>query len=793
MRKIIAVYISLTLLCTNILPVMAQLPPRRILVQSVPKNLSTFSNKLLTSGPQRLYPNVSQAALQNMRLPVTMQYTHLLSQKSYVPAARQILTFADSKSKALMLRTDFVALTLQKRVSADDIALASQFYRTNLQKKGAFSSIEAVADIASLGILGDKSDAPLILQVAKDSIGKPQEPVITAAAARALLRLKAYKELEQLDDISWLQPELWDGIQQYVELNQLPVKLFKAERKNVDISNFKAQAASLGPLNYVVTDPSVESTFLYMNAGKVVSAQVAKHPAVSSLTQPMKLTATQTPVVENPSLFIRNPAVLTKARISPTTRHIKTPASKAVPQVDNTTWTQRAALYLTAFSIGLEIGTPIMASIKSALNLPLSYAILVTVASFSPYLFGSFLANWLKGKIGRKGTINTGLAMMGGSFALGAAALGLDGSFTAWADPLAQYFGILATLTTAGTGAVFIQNAAGPVMTEISKTASELVRQQRGTYIELSRAAGMMASYAFPFLATSVLGMDWSAPFILALPFVGASAAGLNLAKLPNTKPHVTHAAPSSTTDFSSHSKISKLKENLRNNSYIRLLREEPGVANFIGGLFTMNAVEVAINSGFLFMLPQLVKHESSQYLFGMIQYAVAFVLGRYLARHFLKWFPKHSLSIATLIAALGTTASLASLHNVYGLTAALFTAELGISTTFTLSFAQTAKNHHTQDRITSLIMASAISCAIGPMLLTQGAQILINAGILSEADATTAALIAIPAALSFLSAKLFANMEGGKLITSLKSWVSSLKKNLRTKSWMPIRNEAHQ
>ncbi|MBQ8033469.1 MAG: hypothetical protein IJ266_05960, partial [Elusimicrobiaceae bacterium] len=515
MRKIIAVYISLALLCTNILPVMAQLPPRRIIVQSATKNVFTHSNKLLTSGAQLLYPSISQAALQNMRLPLAMQHAHLLSSKSYVPAARQILTFADSKNKALLLRTDFVALTLQKRVSPDDIALASQFYRTNLQKKGAFSSIEAVADIASLGILGDKSDAPLILQVAKDAIGKPQEPVITAAAARALLRLKAYKELEQLDDISWMQPELWDGIQQYVEINQLPVKLFKAQRQNVDISDFKAQVASLGPLNYVVADPSVESTFLYMNAGKAVSAQVAKQPTATSLTQPIKFTTMETPAVEKPSLFIRNPAVLTKARISSAIGRVKAPAPKALTQEDNTTWTQRAALYLTAFSIGLEIGTPIMASIKSALNLPLSYAILVTVASFSPYLFGSFLANWLKGKIGRKGTINAGLGMMGGSFALGAAALGLDGSFTAWADPLAQYFGILATLTTAGTGAVFIQNAAGPVMTEISKTASELVRQQRGTYIELSRAAGMMASYAFPFLATSVLGMDWSAPFIL--------------------------------------------------------------------------------------------------------------------------------------------------------------------------------------------------------------------------------------------------------------------------------------
>ena len=445
---------------------------------------------------------------------------------------------------------------------------------------------------------------------------------------------------------------------------------------------------------------------------------------------------------------------------------------KGLSAADDTKFTQRAALYLTAFSIGLEIGTPIMASVRSALNLPLSIAVLITVATYSPYLFGSFLANWCKGKIGRKGTINTGIGLMAGSFAVGATALGLDGSFTAWDNQMMQFLGILAALTTASTGSVFIHNAVGPVMTEISHKASDLVRQKRGTYVELSRSIGMMASFAFPFIATSMLGMDWSAPFLLALPIVGASALTLNLAKLPNTKPHVIPApklAQSPVMDGVRKARKSMAwKDSLFNNSYVRLLREEPGVGSFISSLFIMNAVEMGINSGFLFMLPHLTKNESDQYLFGMMQFAVPFLIGRYMAGHFLKWFPNRNISGATLLASLCSLAALGVTDNVYALTAALFTAELGISTSFTLAFARTAKNHLTQDRVTSLIMATAVSCAVGPLVLSQIAEALMNAGIMGETDAMVAAMIGIPAALGLMATQLFRRMEN-KTIAGLK------------------------
>ncbi len=194
-----------------------------------------------------------------------------------------------------------------------------------------------------------------------------------------------------------------------------------------------------------------------------------------------------------------------------------------------------------------------------------------------------------------------------------------------------------------------------------------------------------------------------------------------------------------------------------------------------------MNAVEMAINSGFLFLLPSMTSDQSSQYLFGLAQFAAPFLLGRYLAGKFLQWFPKHNMSLATLLAAGGGIASLGALDNVYALTAALFLAETGISTGFTLGFARTAKNPATQDRIVSLIVASAISCAFGPLLLTNLAQTLIDAGIMSAETATAAAMIGIPSGLAILSAMLFKRVENlGEVTTSvMKKIYSFIKKSV--------------
>ncbi len=833
MKKIIAVLVAVCLLLVQAQPVAAQLP-RKQLAKGL-ANLKPGIKKSPAAGKTFTHPRLARLdtdLFKQMRLPLTQNYAALLgTTHPHLPAAAQILAHHNTAERALLLRSDFVALALNQQASTADIAQATAFYRENLKNASPVTAkglVQTASDIASLGILGTPADADLILETTQQAVGTVQEAALTAAAARALLHLEAYTQLEKLSEISDVQPQLWEGLESYAVAYELPVKfLKKRETKSVDISALQEELLPLGPLNAVAIDPSVQSTYLYMNAGKELAAN-AVHPLPTLAAQnsqihlgqaaiPLQLGTSAT--LRVPEQLVGNPtqtaalAMADKAeeelaalvaqhkpaRFSEKTTQLMAQTKQWISRLnphsaDDTSFSQRAALYLTAFSIGLEIGTPIMASIKSALNLPLSFAVLVTAATYSPYLFGSFIANWLKGKIGRKGTINSGLAMMGGSFAFGATSLGLDGSFTAWDDPMSQYLYLLGALTLASTGSVFIHNATGPVMTEISHKASDLVRQKRGTYVELSRSVGMMASFGFPFIATSMLGLDWSAPFVLALPVVAASALTLNLAKLPNTKPHVLPApklAQSPVMDgVRKARKAMHWKDSLLNNSYVRLLREEPGVGSFISALFIMNAVEMGINSGFLFMLPQLTKNESDQYLLGMMQFAVPFLAGRYLAGHFLKWFPKRNISVATLLAGGSALASLGVADNVYALTAALFTAELGISTAFTLSFARTAKNHLTQDRVTSLIMATAVSCAVGPVVLTQIAQGLMDAGMMTETGATLAAMIGVPSVLALLSAKLFRRMES-KTAAAVQAapfgfkhlwqtWWTNLKKLLR-------------
>ncbi len=815
MKKILAVLLSVNLLVLNASPVLAQVAPRK-LAQGAAKALATPTFELpagvkIPAVRTHLGAQVEKAALSGMRLPLTQHYGSLLQNANpLLPAARQMLAHHNAKERALLLRSDFVALALNGRASAQDIQAATDFYRANLQKfqlvDGPFAqsrenAVQALADIAALGILGSKTDAPYILRALHKTIRTTEEPAFTAVAARALLRLGAYEELEHCASVSLVQPALWEGIETYAKQYQLPLQILPtvAPRAQADISDFKSQLSAYGPLNQIAIDPSVEATYLYMNAGRnPVLPAAPVLPAKKSAGQPTQPVTLQP--AASPALAAQEgaqtaaaqaaqaaapqvtPAVqaqpLTKAELlNQTKAWLKRLQPKGLTSADETKFAQRAALYLTAFSIGLEIGTPIMASIRTALNLPLSLAVLVTVATYSPYLFGSFIANALKNKFGRKGTVNAGLALMGGSFALGATTLGLDGSFTAWNNQIAQFLGILGALTAASTGAVFIHGSVGPVMTEISHKANGLVRQKRGTYVELSRSIGMIASFAFPFIATSMLGMDWSAPFILALPVVGASALALNLAKLPNTKPNLKANAELKTVQSPVMDGVRKprkalaWKESLLNNSYVRLLREEPGVGSFISALFIMNAVEIGINSGFLFMIPQLTSNEAVKYLLGMGQFAVPFLAGRYMAGHFLKWFPKSNLSVATLLGGVSSLAALGLTDNMYAFTAALAMSELGISAAFTLAFARTAINPKTQDRVTSLIMATAVACAVGPMMLTWVAESLMHTG-MTEAGATLAALIGIPSALAFLSAKLFRRMEH-KTIPGLKTSVN--------------------
>lgn len=890
MKKIIALWVSVSIIGLSSAPVTAQQAPRHI-VRGVKALTSRGTQKAFTprlgtsaSVPAAAAGNIAAAkalsetaAIQGTvaRTPVlsgaanpalndeTAQTMHRKVERTVVQAtlgenltyaqirervanghtarvAERILTYPNANVRVGMLRNEFVQVALAGNATEGQLARAAQFWRTDLQASlGSFSSLpdapltawvgefrnknasvralnQALADVAALGVYGTEKDGALILDFYRKAAHTPAEPLAEAAAARALLRLGAKEELAALSAAAGSQGPLWNSVARYAQQQGVSLSLSAAPETAAQTDAFVPVLKTLGKVNTMAADPSAEATTLYMNLGRQAPAfagapAMAAAPVLPAVELPkLTLPANETLRADALSVPAGGSAAQTAEQTTGQTakafsflgRTQKDPAGNSgvlyggipVPALWNGAKKvfssvkkflspkkvqpaaafqpqqatglkgalQRASLYAASYIIGLEVATPVIANIGSSFNLSLSDNILVAVATYLPYSVGAFLSNWIKEKFGRKAAMNLGLGLMATGFTAGVTLFGLNGAFVPQADMWAHFYSILGCIMLASTGGVFVHNAVGPMMTDLSKGASDLVLQKRTANTELSRALGMMSSFAFPFISTNVLGMDWSFTFALPIPLVAAAALGVNLSKIPNTKPAL-EAKPAQPTaeDGKRGRRAYTLTSSLLNNSYVRLFKEEKGVAGLLLGLMLMNAVEMSYNNGFLFLLPELTGGSSSQYIFGLLQFAVPFLIGRNLAKGFLKWFPKNNMSIATLLAGAGGLAALPFSGNVYALTAALFAAEVGISTAFTLAFARTAKNAKTQDRIVALIVASAISCAFGPMLLTNLAENLMAAGVFSSADATTAAMIGIPSALAVLSALIFKRIEG--------------------------------
>lgn len=201
--------------------------------------------------------------------------------------------------------------------------------------------------------------------------------------------------------------------------------------------------------------------------------------------------------------------------------------------------------------------------------------------------------------------------------------------------------------------------------------------------------------------------------------------------------------------------------DKIKNNSYVSLFKEEPA-AKYLGmAAFLMNVIEVTIHNGLMFILPGMDISDSERYILTMVQYAAAFLTGRMISPWVLNKFPNYRLSISTLVALSGIALSLPfSQSNAYLFTAGLTIAQIGISCLFSLLFGAAARNPKTQARMVSLIIASAISCAIGPLALANMGQWFINTGLLGERAATTVALIAAPCIMAVIANALLYKME---------------------------------
>lgn len=224
-----------------------------------------------------------RALLNHAQSDLKLTHVELLPRTSYVPTPVQILNHVNRAERALLLRSDFPILALNKHVQTPEMSKALEFYRTQLGevkftqfvKESRISTTDVntlagtVADISSLGLLGEaEHDAALILEVYQKSIGTAAEPVITASASHALLRLGAYKELEKMSEISSMHPELWEEIASYGKINNLPFAIFQKERTVVDMTELQPSLEKFGQLTAWSARVDAIATMLYMNAGK---------------------------------------------------------------------------------------------------------------------------------------------------------------------------------------------------------------------------------------------------------------------------------------------------------------------------------------------------------------------------------------------------------------------------------------------------------------------------------------------------------------------------------------------
>ena len=736
-------------------------------------------------------------------------------QTAFLPQA--VLDLKDPPLREQALRSAFVTAAAAGEASTEQIDVARQFWRLDLVKKlpefrdlvnRSLASVEdmlpivqSFQDAAALAMFGTERDITALKNLLFLSDGGGFEPVMATLVVRGLLSQGNWTEVEKffiLYDGEF--PELQNGIASYAVKENLPFQINITNKPGQILSpNVSKLLQGWGPVLANATDGSLAATEQWMawarNRQTVVAPKIAQAPQPAAVTVPLPLEniepllpeadGTSAPIQADPLPVAGLPAAQpTTAEVAPGVVPVEQATvvppdapiqagvvigerDSSLPHQDSlAARMQRVSLYLSAFVMGLEVAAPVVTNFGKSFGLSLENNSLVIAATYAPYSIGALLSDWLKQYLGRKGCMNLGLSMMLAGFAGGVGWVGLDGSFVPEADLMAQFYKALACITLASFGGVFIHNSVGPVMTELNHGASELVRLKRNTYTEFSRSAGMVASFLFPYLATKVLGLDWSFTYVSALPFALAALVGLNVVRIPNTRPEVPQVVP----DISQANK--NWLEKVKDNPYINLFREDPTALPLLGGLAIYNGVEVTANNAFLYLLPSLTQDPSSQYLFGLVQFAVPFLIGRYLAKCFLTWFPNTSLSKATTLISAGLFTSLLPFvtDNVYLLTSALFFAEIGISTLFTLSFARTAKNPATMDRLTTMIVASALACAVGPMALSSVTQLIMNAGF-SATSATTIGMLAIPAALTLLAARLFYKVEAADTGNSIGVW----------------------
>ena len=229
MLKLISCVLSFAIIFTSVTPSLAQVG-----AAGRARNLARFRAKGAAESTTKKAGSSVDATLRKFgnTSRVDVQLTNAAMRAAYEAS----LSSAATSAAMHAINTPAQAFSSLKRVS--DV----QF-----KKIPSLSSKEAVAvlpgtltNISSLGLFGSaEREAPLILETFKKAVNTPAEPVVTAVASRALLRLGAYEQLEQMSAMSTQHPVLWDGISTYVQAHNLPVTIAQKERTAVDVEKLQ--------------------------------------------------------------------------------------------------------------------------------------------------------------------------------------------------------------------------------------------------------------------------------------------------------------------------------------------------------------------------------------------------------------------------------------------------------------------------------------------------------------------------------------------------------------------------
>lgn len=224
---------------TGVIPTVPNVSVPATPVGKTPQTNVTINSPAVSSQQQQISTAVDDLVA-NVKTPLkTLQETdNLLTKEDFSAAdAKDVLyqIFEVSRTpsaKEYLLLKDLPVLAIQKgvKLSADQAYLAQELYRTILVCYKGSVSLDEQADlmawgktmsaINNLGFLGTTKDVPMLMSIyqkAPESV----KSVTGIAIVRAMLKLKAYKQLRSFKGASSLPAEFVEGVNNWLAKNGL--------------------------------------------------------------------------------------------------------------------------------------------------------------------------------------------------------------------------------------------------------------------------------------------------------------------------------------------------------------------------------------------------------------------------------------------------------------------------------------------------------------------------------------------------------------------------------------------